>query len=109
MPGKHFQIPALDSEREASSKAYLEFLRSQSLSLGLYVLRAGQQDLQKPHTEDEVYYVMEGRARFKANGEDWLVQSGSVLFVEAGVEHWFYQIEEDLKVLVFFAPPERDS
>jgi quercetin dioxygenase-like cupin family protein len=34
------------------------------------------------------------------------VRSGSILFVEAGVEHRFHQIEEDLKVLVFFAPPE---
>lgn len=39
--------------------------------------------------------------RSKREPELWAVQSGSILFVEAGVEHCFHQIEEDLKVLVF--------
>ena len=59
-----------------------------------------------PHSEDEVYYVIQGRARFTAGDDDYVVQGGSVLFVGAGVDHRFYQIEEDMKILVFFAPPE---
>jgi hypothetical protein len=36
------------------------------------------------------------------------VRSGSVIFVEAELEHCFYDIEEELEVLVFFAPAERE-
>ncbi len=103
---RHYRIPELESQRTKSQKSYLEFLRTQTLSVGLYVLRAGQEDLQQPHTEDEVYHVIQGRARFRAGADDYSVQSGSVLFVEAGLEHRFFEIEQDLTVLVFFAPAE---
>ena len=54
------------SRLQQSGKAYLEFLRSPALSVGLYVLPAGGVDSQEPHTEDEVYYVLRGTARFCA-------------------------------------------
>jgi len=41
-----FRIPGLDSQRKESGKSYLEFLRTESLSAGLYVLRPGEHDLQ---------------------------------------------------------------
>ena len=89
-----------------TEEPYLEFLRVPSLSVGLYALRAGAADPQEPHTEDEVYHVVGGRARIRVGAEDRAVEAGTVVFVEAGVEHRFYAIEEDLKVLVFFAPAE---
>ncbi len=76
------------------------------MSAGLYVLAAGATDSQRPHHEDEMYYVVRGRARFRAGKEDAEVSSGSVLFVAAEVEHRFYDIVEELAVLVFFAPAE---
>jgi hypothetical protein len=36
------------------------------------------------------------------------VQSGSVIFVEAHAEHRFFDVIEDLEVLVFFAPAESE-
>jgi len=65
---------------------------------------AGSVDDQQPHTEDEVYYVVAGRAQLAVNGEPTPVESGSVAFVAAGVEHWFIEITEDLEVLVFWSP-----
>jgi mannose-6-phosphate isomerase-like protein (cupin superfamily) len=35
------------------------------------------------------------------------VGPGSVVYVAAGVEHHFHTIEEELRVLVFWAPPHR--
>jgi mannose-6-phosphate isomerase-like protein (cupin superfamily) len=61
---------------------------------------------QKPHREDEIYYVVRGRAHFKAGSEDREVSAGSVIFVAAQVGHCFYDIAEELAVLVFFAPAE---
>ena len=76
------------------------------MSGGLYVLPAGAIDPQRPHHEDEMYYVVRGRARLKAGEKDQEVSPGSVLYVAAEVEHHFYDISEELAVLVFFAPAE---
>jgi mannose-6-phosphate isomerase-like protein (cupin superfamily) len=70
------------------------------------VLPAGASDPQQPHTEDEVYHVVSGKGHIRVGAEDRAVGAGTVVFVEAGVDHRFYDIEEDLTVLVFFAPAE---
>ena len=99
-----FRLSEIDEQRRrAGDDPWLEFLKVQSLRTGLYVLPAGSVDSQSPHTEDEVYYVVRGRGRFTADGEDMAVEAGAVLFVAAHVEHRFHSIEEDLEIVVFFA------
>ena len=90
----------------ARSKPYREFLRVPAMSAGLYVLGVGACDRQRPHHQDEMYYVIRGRARFQAGEEDQEVGPGSVLFVSKELEHRFHAIREELAVLVFFAPAE---
>jgi len=99
-------LPEIDEQRRESDKSYREFLRVPTMSAGLYVLPAGGTDGQKPHREDEIYYVVRGRARFKAGSEDREISAGSVIFVPAQVGHRFYDITEELAVLVVFAPAE---
>jgi mannose-6-phosphate isomerase-like protein (cupin superfamily) len=117
-----FTIAELEQQRTGTGKLYLEFLRISpftaessttttadshgGMSAGLYVLAAGATDLQRPHHEDEMYYVIRGRARFRAAGQKREVSAGTVIFVAAEVEHRFYDILEELSVLVFFAPAE---
>jgi mannose-6-phosphate isomerase-like protein (cupin superfamily) len=101
-----YELTQLISHHQTSSKLYLEFLKVPDLSLGLYVLPAGGTDPQSPHTEDEVYYVVRGRAMIRVAGEDRDVQSGSIVYVAKNVEHRFHTIEEELTILVFFAPAE---
>jgi mannose-6-phosphate isomerase-like protein (cupin superfamily) len=101
-----FELSDLIKRRDQSNTSYLEFLRVSSLSLGLYVLAAGATDPQQPHSEDEVYYVVSGRASILVDTESRPVESGSIIFVKAGVEHRFHTITEDLTLLVFFAPAE---
>jgi len=55
-----------------------------------------------------MYYVVRGRARMQIGPEHAEVQPGSVIFVEAGLEHRLYDIQEELEVLVFFAPAEQE-
>jgi quercetin dioxygenase-like cupin family protein len=99
-------VEELEQSRTQAEKAYFEFLRTPPMSAGLYVLAAGAKDSQRPHHEDELYYVVRGKARFRAADQDFAVSSGSVLFVAAQVEHRFYDIMEEVTVLVFFAPAE---
>ena len=99
-------LAEVEEQRAESDRSYREFLRVPEMSAGLYVLPAGGRDGQKPHREDEIYYVIRGRARFKAGSEDREVAAGSVIFVAAQVGHRFYDIAEELAVLVIFAPAE---
>ena len=96
----------ISAERAQAGKLYQEFFRVPALSVGVYVLAAGTTDPQKPHQEDEVYYVVRGRAHMRIASEEQVVKAGSVIFVAAHVEHRFFDISEELEVLVFFAPAE---
>ena len=101
-----YELTELIDRQKDSTKIYLEFLKDPDLSMGLYVLPAGSTDPQSPHTEDEVYYVLSGRAKILVADESRDVQSGSVVYVAKNVAHRFHSIEEELTLLVFFAPAE---
>ncbi|MCA9945512.1 MAG: cupin domain-containing protein [Ardenticatenaceae bacterium] len=103
-----FTIQQLIAEQAAGERPYLEFLRNDSMSLGLYALPADGVDPQQPHDEDEVYYIVSGQGQITVGDETQPVQPGSLVFVAAEVPHKFHDIREDLKILVFFAPPETD-
>ncbi|MFD7625170.1 cupin domain-containing protein [Streptomyces sp. NPDC059851] len=103
---KAFRLDELEAERLANDGAYLQFLRERNMSVGLYALDAGQSDPQQPHRQDEVYFVVSGRASITVGEETTTVGRGSVVYVPAGVPHKFHHITEDLKVLVVFSPPE---
>jgi mannose-6-phosphate isomerase-like protein (cupin superfamily) len=101
-----FDIRTLLDQQRAAGRAYLEFLRVAALSMGIYKIPAGRTDPQRPHAEDEVYLVLEGRGRFAVGDEDSTVEPGRLLFVPARIAHRFHDITDDLTVLVFFAPAE---
>ena len=101
-----FEVPTLLAEQARTGQAYLEFLRVPSLSMGVYRLPAGGVDPQSPHTEDEVTYVVSGRALMRVGDEDRSIGPGSIVYVAASVPHRFHAIEDELIVLVFFAPAE---
>jgi mannose-6-phosphate isomerase-like protein (cupin superfamily) len=100
-----FEIGDLIAAQQRLGQRYLEFFRVSTLSLGLYVLPAGDTDPQRPHTEDEIYYAVAGRGRIQVGDEEREVKPGSTIFVGAGVSHRFHDIAEDLTLLVVFAPP----
>jgi mannose-6-phosphate isomerase-like protein (cupin superfamily) len=103
-----FQNAEIDDAiaRAKAAGGYVDnVLRSELLSVGVYVLSAGGTDAQKPHAEDEVYYVVRGRAKFRVGSEDRAVEPGALLFVPAKHAHHFHEIEEELVLVVFWAPP----
>jgi mannose-6-phosphate isomerase-like protein (cupin superfamily) len=101
-----FELADLASRQAASGRPYLEFISVPDLSVGLYVLKVGQPDLQQPHTEDEAYYVISGKARITVGDEVREVGPGSTVFVATGVPHRFHDITEDLTLFVAFGPAE---
>ena len=98
-----FELADVVSQQKDSGKPYLEFLRVPSLSCGIYSLPAGARDLQSPHDEDEVYFVLSGSGRVRVGEEVRQVGRGSLLYVEATSKHSFFEVDEDITLLVFFA------
>jgi mannose-6-phosphate isomerase-like protein (cupin superfamily) len=101
-----WELAEIEARRIAGERLYEEFLSVPDLSVGLYVLEAGGIDPQSPHTEDEVYYVIAGRAVVTVGAEDRPVEPGSVVFVPAREPHRFHDITERLELLVAFGPAE---
>ncbi len=99
-------IEEFASVARAGPETYHEFLRVPALSVGVYVLAPGAVDAQSPHEQDEIYFVVRGRARFRQGTEERSVGPGEILFVPAREPHRFHSVEEELVLLVVFAPAE---
>jgi mannose-6-phosphate isomerase-like protein (cupin superfamily) len=106
MNGSHHSLEILETQRNQSGKMYLEFVRQPDLSAGLYVLPVGGTDPQQPHSEDEIYVVLAGRARIQVGKNDFPANAGDSIFVPANLEHRFHSITEELRVIVVFGPAE---
>lgn len=98
-----FDLDDVTAKLKGEAVEYLEFLNVPALNCGIYFLSAGSRDMQAPHDEDEVYVVLKGKARMRLNDEERAVGPGSLLYVGASTEHSFFEIEEDMTLLVFFA------
>lgn len=94
-----FQLEELKSQMEGP---WLAFFKNENVLTGIYRLQPGQEDRQQPHDTDEVYYVISGNGKFVAGETESEVKEGSILFVKADVEHRFFDITEELVLLVFF-------
>lgn len=104
-----FDLARLLEKKDAMTFPYLEFLRTSSFSCGLYSLPAGARDLQGPHDEDEIYFVIRGKALLRIGDEEQPVTRGSIVYVPATEEHRFVEIEEDVTLLVVFGTPGREK
>ena len=97
-----FELAELVEKCEARGTPYLEFLRVPALSCGIYQLAAGSRDQQTAHDEDEVYFVLKGKAHIVVGGDEKALGPGSILYIPADAKHEFVEIEEDLSLLVLF-------
>jgi mannose-6-phosphate isomerase-like protein (cupin superfamily) len=95
-----------DLLQRLGDKRYHEFLRVPAMSAGIYVLSAGATDKQTPHREDEIYYVIRGKGNMRLGREERAISQGDLVFVEKNLEHRFFDIAEELVLLVIFAPAE---
>jgi mannose-6-phosphate isomerase-like protein (cupin superfamily) len=97
-----FQVDELLDKVEGNDPRFFEFLRTPTLSSAMYRLPTGAKDMQAPHLEDEIYVVLEGRARLRIADKVHDIGRGAILYDESTAEHSFFDIEEDLVLLAFF-------
>lgn len=98
----HHALAAL--ARDEDQKPFVELFQHGSLSVEIY--QPVGQDLQTPHTRDEVYVVVSGVGEFVNGGKRKPFEAGELLFVPAGVEHRFENFSDDFATWVIFYGPE---
>jgi len=106
-----FTVSEVSKLRQESGNTWLEFLDVAKLSMGVYHIPTGTngRESHDPHDRDEVYVGSAGKGRLTAGGEQFEIGPGVIVYVKAGVEHHFHDVEDDLTVLVFFAGDPRGS
>ena len=87
----------------AAGGGYEVVHESPGLEVGVYVLVAPEPDRQTPHSEDEVYVVLDGRGVLEVEGERMALGEGDAAFVPARADHRFTDYVEGLSVLVVFS------
>ena len=103
-----FRKTDLDERTPRKHAGYFEFINTDTLSSGIYTLHAGQNDPQKPHLFDEIYYVLGGSSLFTVNDQTFSVDQGDVIYVPAYAPHRFHDIDDRLTLLVFFSKAKQD-
>lgn len=96
------------AHRSATAR-YTELERNRAMSAGVYVIPPGAPDPQRPHLEDELYLVVRGHGVFHQGTQARPVGPGELLFVPAREPHRFSEVDQELVLLVVFAPPETVS
>lgn len=97
-----FELSDMLKKLDESGRPWTPVMQGQNVLTGVYRLKAGTEDKQSPHATDEVYYAVSGKAKFRVGEEVVEVKAGSILFVKAQASHQFFDIEEDLVLVVFF-------
>jgi mannose-6-phosphate isomerase-like protein (cupin superfamily) len=99
-----FNFDDAAADMRVRAETWSEPLRVPAMSVGVYLLPTDSTDDQTPHDEDEIYYVVRGRAVLRTGSSTRAVGPGDCIFVAAGDTHRFEDITEDLELLVVFAP-----
>ncbi len=98
------RLPGPRSPNWPDGERFTEAFARGSLLVELYA--PDRIDPQKPHTRDEVYFVVSGNGTFVVAGERTRFAAGDALFVAAGVHHRFENFTPDFVTWVVFYGPE---
>jgi mannose-6-phosphate isomerase-like protein (cupin superfamily) len=62
-------------------------------------------DEQTPHTQDELYVIIKGHATLCRDGKRISCKKADIIFVPAGMNHWFENFSDDFATWVIFYGP----
>jgi len=95
---------AVSEFRESGKRPYTVRHARGSMVIELYAPRGV--DDQRPHSQDELYFIARGSGTFVREDEKVAFEPGDALFVAAGVEHHFEDFTDDFETWVVFYGPE---
>ena len=84
----------------ADEERYVECGHHGTMTLGMYA--PYKQDLQQPHDQDELYFILSGSGTFVTGNDKYSFNPGDALFVAAGAGHRFEDFTDDFSAWVVF-------
>jgi mannose-1-phosphate guanylyltransferase len=100
----HVSTAELADRLEQDGTSYAEVLSEESMRVEL--ARYPNPEPKTPHREDELYVVLSGSGMVHVGTETYSVEEGDVVYVEQGLEHDFFDIDEEITALVVFTGAE---
>ncbi|MFO7926498.1 MAG: cupin domain-containing protein [Halobacteriota archaeon] len=103
----HVSTGELITELENEDIQHAEVLDKESvfIEIGRYPTSSPK----NPHTEDEIYYIISGSGMIRVGDETYEVEAGDVVFVDQGIEHDFFNIDEEITALTIFVGSDNPS
>jgi mannose-6-phosphate isomerase-like protein (cupin superfamily) len=89
-----------------NGRRFASVLANANVEVEIYAPRGV--DLQRPHSRDELYFVMTGTGLFRCGSESEQFGPGDLLLAPAGVVHRFEEFTDDVVVWVVFYGPEKE-
>jgi len=100
----HVSTDELLEQLRQNDRHYGEVLSEESMSVEL--ARYPNPEPKTPHKEDELYFIISGSGMASVDDETFAIEEGDVVYVEKGVKHDFYDIDDELTALIVFAGSE---
>ncbi len=94
---------------DRSGGDHLELLDLEGATVEVGRYAAGEDTPKNPHTEDEIYQIVSGAGKIRVGDETHAVGPGDVVYVERGLEHDFFDIDEEIVALITFLSTEPSS
>jgi mannose-6-phosphate isomerase-like protein (cupin superfamily) len=91
------------NDENINENYFLDFLQTHSFDVGILVLKPGQKDIQKPHSQDELYYIIEGNGFIEIGNTTRSFHSGSCIFIPSNTHHRFFDNISRIVVLYVFS------
>lgn len=90
-------------DNKGKSDYFLDFMHNSSFEAGVLRLNPDQKDIQGPHSEDELYFVVEGAGYINILEKNHEIKKGSCIFVPSKTRHYFHGNKDRLVVLYVFS------
>jgi mannose-6-phosphate isomerase-like protein (cupin superfamily) len=98
------RLPAAPTDKYPQGAPFVTMMAGGTMSVEVFAPSSSGlgEDLQQPHTQDELYFIQRGKGELMINGQRFDAAAGDAFFVAAGVEHRFENFSDDFLTWVVF-------
>ncbi len=94
------RLPSAPTEKYPQGAPFVTMMAGGTMSVEVFA--PIDQDLQQPHSQDELYFIHSGTGEIMINGQRFDAAAGDAFFVAAGVAHRFENFSDDFVTWVVF-------
>jgi len=99
-----FTQERIEATRNPNSNVWNPFLNRPNVTFGLYMLpEARGGDGRLVHTFEELNIITRGSSKFRMDADEVDVQQHSIVFLQAGVGHFFHTLNDDIDILILWS------